>query len=68
MRTRKRTDAPLRAARASLIVLLVPVLHGLPAHAAEPAGAEGLAVLPGEDRAGPRGGVLPVPLVGRRRK
>ena len=42
MRTRKRTDAPLRAARASLIVLLVPVLHGLPAHAAEPAGAEGL--------------------------
>lgn len=42
MRTMKRTDAPLRAARASLIVLLVPVLHGLPAHAAEPAGAEGL--------------------------
>ena len=42
MRTMRRTDAPLRAARASLIVLLVPVLHGLPAHAAEPAGAEGL--------------------------
>ena len=42
MRTRKRTDAPLQAARTALIVLLVPVLHGPPSRAAEPAGAEGL--------------------------
>ena len=65
MRTMKRTDAPLRAARASLIVLLVPVLHGLPAHAAEPAGAEGLRFFREKIEPVLGVGVLPVPLVAR---
>ena len=61
MRTMKRTDAP-----ASGPGLADRLARSGPARAARPCGRArrggGLAVLPREDRAGPRGGVLPVPL------